>query len=512
MPFLQLRELVQYPAGDNVSHTVVNGVHFNLTALQEYHYAVYSNNTISNDTKCYLIFDNFKPHMFSNGSWINATTCYVPYYSIGARGTASAIVGSLFGLSIIFTLLNLRKHGKLYVREDKRFRVVGRRWQWYWMCFVAACAMISTFTGLDVDRYYLQQIPIILQSFFFILMVPGALAMVWECVRHWGSWQERQIVDREPFSLRQDDRRSKTEFWLPLVFYLFAWMNFFMTIPRSWTPLQKQNTPWQKEHVARPAATGNREKAGAVLAVMAYFVICFSLYHSLKCYKPRVVGIRTVSAFVRDCPVKIIVSLILLAIRLGYGLASAWLWDLSIFQDGVNIVWPFGLGYAPVLLIIIVFEIAGFLEENEDKRIIEQRRALGQMHDQELGIVHKPHWWSRNWVARYQTNEQRLKEMTREGAGGRSNRLPGRSVTTHIELGDMSVRNRSRSRPPEDPFRDQSPSSSDLYSRGLDAAHSGAGSDTASARTVETQLTGQNLDVDNISSVPQQRVRSMLDI
>jgi hypothetical protein len=36
-----------------------------------------------------------------------------------------------------------------------------------------------------VDRDYLQQIAIVLQSFFFYLMIPGTLAMVWEGTRHW---------------------------------------------------------------------------------------------------------------------------------------------------------------------------------------------------------------------------------------------------------------------------------------------------------------------------------------
>jgi hypothetical protein len=196
MPLIQMRELLQFPQGDNSSDTVVNGVHFNLTALREYNYTIYSNNTISNSSKCYLIFDQYKPHMFANGSWVNATTCYVPYFGIHERGLASILIGSAFGISIMFTLINLRKHGKLYLREDKRFRIVGRRWQWYWMLFVAACGMISTFTGVDIDRYYLQQIPIILQSFFFTLMVPGALAMVWECTRHWcvsSSFRQVQI-------------------------------------------------------------------------------------------------------------------------------------------------------------------------------------------------------------------------------------------------------------------------------------------------------------------------------
>jgi hypothetical protein len=39
-----------------------------------------------------------------------------------------------------------------------------------------------------------------------------------------GSWQERQIYDQDPFSLPQDDARGKKEFYMPLIFYLFAWL------------------------------------------------------------------------------------------------------------------------------------------------------------------------------------------------------------------------------------------------------------------------------------------------
>ena len=185
MPLLDLRELVLPADSDNATDRTINGVHFNNTALEQFGYQLYSNKTLSNNSKCYLIFDNFKPSMLNNGTWVNATTCYIPYFSIQTRGYLSIAFGALFGVSIMFTLMNLRKHGRLYLREDKRFRVVGRRWQWYWMLFVAACGMISTLTGVDIDRYYLQQIPIVLQGFFFVLMVPGALAMVWEGTRHW---------------------------------------------------------------------------------------------------------------------------------------------------------------------------------------------------------------------------------------------------------------------------------------------------------------------------------------
>lgn len=185
MPLLNLRELLQFPGGDNATDTVINGIHFNLSALEYFNYTIYDNGTISNSSRCYLIFDHHRPVMMSNGSWVNGTSCYFPYYSIRTRGAIGIAYAALFGASIMFTLINLRKHGRLFLREDKRFRVIGRRWQWYWMCFVAACGMISTITSVDVDRNYLQSLPIILQSFFFTLMLPGTLAMVWEAVRHW---------------------------------------------------------------------------------------------------------------------------------------------------------------------------------------------------------------------------------------------------------------------------------------------------------------------------------------
>lgn len=186
MPLLNLRELLPFPVNpDNATDVLINGVHFNRTALEFWNYTWYDNNTISNSSKCYLIFENFKPSMLSNGSWVNATSCYGPYYGIKTRGALNIAFGSAFGMSIMFTLMNLRKHGRLYLREDKRFRVIGRRWQWYWACFVAACGMISCFTGVDVDRDYLQSLSLILQSFFFCLMLPGTLAMVWESTRHW---------------------------------------------------------------------------------------------------------------------------------------------------------------------------------------------------------------------------------------------------------------------------------------------------------------------------------------
>ena len=185
MGLINIREVLQLPAGDNATDTLINGIHFNKTALEYYNYTLYSNNTISNGSKCYLIFDDFKPIMWSNGSWVSETKCIVPYNDIATRGSMSVSFAASFAITLFLALMNLRRQGKRYLSEDKRFRIVGRRWQWYWMIFVSACGMISCITGVDVDRNYIQHLPIILQSFFFCLMLPGALAMVWEAIRHW---------------------------------------------------------------------------------------------------------------------------------------------------------------------------------------------------------------------------------------------------------------------------------------------------------------------------------------
>lgn len=228
MPLLNVRELLPFPGGDNSSDTVIAGVHFNLTALNQWNYTYYSNGTFSNGSSCFLTFEPYAPKLLANGTFLNTTSCYSPIDPIRTRSALSIAFAVFFAFSIMFTFINLRKHGRLFLPSQKRFHPIGRRWSWYWMLFVAGCGMISGFTGVDVDRYYLPEIPIVLNSLFWLMMLPATMASVWESVRHWGSWQERQLIDPNPFVLSQDDRRGKTEFWMPLIFYMFA---FLVSLP-----------------------------------------------------------------------------------------------------------------------------------------------------------------------------------------------------------------------------------------------------------------------------------------
>lgn len=162
MGLLNLRSLVAN--GNNASDTIINGVHFNTTALNYWNYTLYSNETLSNGSNCFLVFGPYQPTFLSNGTFINGTDCDAPILPLETRGRLGAIFGAVFGITLIFTLINLHKHGQHHLREEQRFRIVGRRWPWYWMLFVGACGMVSCITGIDVDRDYLQSTALILQS------------------------------------------------------------------------------------------------------------------------------------------------------------------------------------------------------------------------------------------------------------------------------------------------------------------------------------------------------------
>jgi hypothetical protein len=185
MPLISVREIAPLEVGNNATDVIINGVHFNGTALNLFNYTLYSNGTLSNGSNCWLAFDIFQPQMHLNGTFLNATSCYTPIVDLQDRGKIGIAFAAMFAGSILFTLLNLRKHGKTFLPPEKRWRAIGRRWLWYWLLFTAVCGVISGFMSIDVDRDYLQSLPLILQSLFYYLMLPSAMAAVWEGVRHW---------------------------------------------------------------------------------------------------------------------------------------------------------------------------------------------------------------------------------------------------------------------------------------------------------------------------------------
>ncbi|KAK4183626.1 hypothetical protein QBC35DRAFT_477998 [Podospora australis] len=399
-------EILPFPAGDNSSDTFLGGSHLNLTTLEHWNYTLYSNNTLSNGSWCLLAWQPWTADfVFDNGTFVNQTWCWSPVNPIGPRAGIGIGFAVLYGIAIVLTLVMLNRHGRLYLPVTKRFYPIGRRWQWYWASFSCACAIISLLTVMDVDRYFLPELPIILTSFFWFLMQMGCMAMVWEAVRHWGSWMERQFIDPDPFALRDDDRRSKVEFWLPLVLYLFLWLQIL--------------------DEAIPTATDIRFKIGAFFLVVCWGITVFSLRHSIKHYRPRNRGlINRVIGFVKYTPLRFKIILPLAAVVPAYQALVAWHFAYSPLNiKGLHAAIYAG-GYAPTLLICYVQIIFGFINQNEDKELKRQRYERGRQLDQEMGIVQRPEWWRRingEIVDPNESMRDRLVRNVREVQGGKPN-------------------------------------------------------------------------------------------
>ncbi|KAH6608858.1 hypothetical protein Trco_002204 [Trichoderma cornu-damae] len=415
------RDLLSFPGGDNSTDTVFGGIHFNLTTLEYWNYTYYSNGTLSNNSNCYLTYEPYEPVLLlTNGSFINATKCYSAVDPIGVRGYVGIGFAAVYGIALMLTLTVLAKHGRLYLPKEKRFYPIGRRWQWYWACFVCACALISLFTNIDIDRYHVQELPIVVTSFFWFLICQGTVALVWESVRHWGSWQERQFIDPNPFVYRTDDRRSKVEFYLPLWFYFWTWLNFFLVVPRSWTFVEMQRSPEQTLAKAIPTATGARFKAGAFSLAIAWLTIVFSLRHSIYHYKPRNRGVfNRAAGFVRAIPMRFVLTIPLSLALVAYQALISFDWTFSVMRYGGIVPVIFAWGYGPSLLILLVQIAYGFASPNEDKALLAQRRQRGERIDQELGIVKKPAWWRRVRGEHLYTLRDKISQNVNEVGGKR---------------------------------------------------------------------------------------------
>ncbi|KAK8034352.1 hypothetical protein PG993_009347 [Apiospora rasikravindrae] len=421
MPVLDVRDIMSWPAGDNATDTVFGNVHFNLTLLEHWNYTLYSNNTLSNGTKCILTFGPYPPTLlYPNGTFINSTSCYSAIDPVGIRGGVGIAFAVLYAISLVFICINLTKHGKRYLPATKRFYPLGRRWQWYWGLFVCGAAVIGLFTGVDVDRFYLPEIPIVLNNFFWYLMQLGAMALVWEAVRHWGSWMERQFIDPNPFVLQQSDKRGMFEFWLPLFFYFWLWINFFLVIPRNWGNIEKQRDFDQTRLIAEPSATDIRFKIATFCLLICWLTIMTSMWHSIRHYEPRNRGLfNRAIGFLGYMPFRFVLLLPLALAVVAYQGLCAWEFWLSPQKVDTNVIAMYVGGYLPTFLILWVQIISGFLRPNEDKNLIQQRRQRGDAIDRDLGIVKKPAWWRRvNGDMPVEGMRDRLMRNVREVGGG----------------------------------------------------------------------------------------------
>jgi hypothetical protein len=196
--------------------------------------------------------------------------------------------------------------------------------------------------------------------------------------------------------------------------------NFFMIVPRSWTPIEHQRYPEQTLTEALPSSQDGRFKTGAFFFVVCWLIIAVSLWHSIKHYCPRNRGIinRGIGLF-RFTPPRFMLMLPLLGALVAYQALTTFSWAVTPLNVHTNVLAMYLGGYAPSLLILWVNTVWGWSAPNEDRALQAQRRARGDELNRELGITHKPAWWRPN-----QGGDERMRDRiarnVREIGGGRA--------------------------------------------------------------------------------------------
>lgn len=229
------------------------------------------------------------------------------------------------------------------------------------------------------------------------------------------SWQERQILDRDPYAFTKRSSRRRQESLLPILFYAFALSNFFLTIPRSWTGIELQRSPDLTALRAQPLATDLRFKLAAFMSLAGTLVICYSLEHSIYRYRATPTSpLAQATFYLTASPPEFLLALVLLGLKTGYAIAAAFDWSVSPLRVAVSQGWLYGLGYAPALLIIVLFNAVGFCELNEDKALIVQRGELDSALATDADLLGRKRWWESRWLRGGDRNRDRDRSSSRE--------------------------------------------------------------------------------------------------
>ena len=196
--------------------------------------------------------------------------------------------------------------------------------------------------------------------------------------------------------------------------------NFFLIVPRGWGDIEMQRYPQQIVDIAEPSATDGRFKAAGFSMLICWLTILFSLRHSIMHYQERNRGIfNRAIGLIRFTPLRFMLIVPIAAAIPAYQILCSFEFSWSPLNiKGDNLAIYLG-GYAPSLLILYIQIIAGFLNPNEDRELLRQRRLRGEANDRELGIVHKPAWWRRiNGEAADEKMRDRIARNVRELGGG----------------------------------------------------------------------------------------------
>jgi Protein of unknown function (DUF2434) len=287
-----------------------------------------------------------------------------------------------------------------------------------------------------------------------------------------------------------------------------------MTIPRSWAAIEKQHSPSETLTIARPSALDARFKAGAFFALAAWLIICYSLHHSIRHYRQRTKTLTERAVHANNSPTNSFLGISISAVSVGYSIAGTWVWSISPLNAKVSNGWLFGLGYAPALLIIVIYNIFGHFNMNDDKALVIQRQYRERAIEQELGIdrsTRKPSWWSKMSGDHHGdlAPEERLRHLTSEiGGGPATSRRIGETLEM-VSLRNELVANDEYERRQEGTKSDSKPA---YFVRGSTMLEPEATVAVAKRKDTDTEASDDSTTSAWSVQAKPQVVRSMLDV
>jgi hypothetical protein len=214
-----------------------------------------------------------------------------------------------------------------------------------------------------------------------------------------------------------------------------------MIVPRPWGAIELQRSPEQTKQYAEPSATDLRFKLAAFFLFGSWLTTVASLQHSIKHYQPRNRGFfNRAFGLIKYVPPKFLLTIPLSFVMIGYEAACAFEFSISPLNVDTNLGLMYGLGWGTIATIIVIHEIWGYIDPNEDRELIHQRRVRGAEIDQEMGITKKPNWWSRlNGDNRPMNLNDHIARNVSEIGGGRATT---RNLERSIEMGNMPLSKR----------------------------------------------------------------------
>lgn len=334
------------------------------------------NGTLTNGADCFLSFGDYKPNFvyieYLDVTVVNGTTCDSPYYSIGAKGGFGLLLSIGITAAMLVTFFNLRKHGMNFMHEPKAEELMsqggrpsktkkaepgwlrGRRLPWFLLLVMGLMQILTGFFAVDIDRNYIQGTAVGMYGVFLSVCPVLGLMVSWEYIRRWGFFEERKLLEQDPYAIDQTDLKSKARIIPPILFYVCCFFAMFMMVLRNWSKHLDYNVFFSIDA---------RWVVGGVFEVLAFLQVANALRVTAAYYQvPQIPLVLPFMVFMNLLTEVYQVTVMMVGDK-----------TISPFYPSSSVILPVLLVYFPLWLITIAGNLSGLARDNEDQVILRLR-------------------------------------------------------------------------------------------------------------------------------------------